>query len=134
MASNAQFSRQLKSFVKLSSKTGQKDTRKIALSGLRTVQVESRVDEGTLRGNWNVALDSVDTGIDEGAGSDTQQGAVDTEAFNKGSIVISNFKNGQQINITNNMPYAGKLNTEDAYITKGLKNMERAAKQLRDRV
>lgn len=131
---NDKFIKQIKKFAKLSAKTAEKDTRKIALVGLGTVMKMSRVDEGTFRGNWNTAINSVDNSIDKDVKDSANQGQVDQRAFDKGSVEISKFKNGDDINVSNNMPYSGKLNMEDGYISVGLKTMERAAKQLRGKV
>ena len=101
MASNAQFSGQLEGFVKLSEKIGQDEVRKIALTGLSLVTKRSPVDKGTFKGNWNVALENPNLDINE----DRRV----SQAIQEGEAEIRKFKKGELLWISNNMPYADKL-------------------------
>lgn len=81
-------------------------TRKVALAALSTVTTETPVDTGRARSNWLVALDSPRRDVIESYGKDGSAEA----ATASGSAVISGYRNGQAIYITNNLPYIGRLN------------------------
>ena len=104
MASNAKFVAQIKAFGKLSAKTANQETRKLALAGLKGVVEKSPVDEGTFKGNWNVGIDKTDESTDTSK-KDKTGGQTQSE----GGAIIGRFKNGQDIIISNNMPYGNKL-------------------------
>ncbi len=101
------FTSQLKKYERLIEKQASKEVRKLALGGLTYVTEESRVDEGTFRGNWNVAINTIDNTVDESRRDNP---------IPRGNAQINKYDNGDEINISNNMPYAGKLDAEDAYI------------------
>ncbi len=105
MANNAKFAKQIKAFGKLSAKTANQETRKLALGvGLKGVVMKSPVDEGTFRGNWNVGLDNTDLSTDE-----EKQDKSGSSTISEGGAIIGRFKNGQSINISNNLPYGNRL-------------------------
>jgi hypothetical protein len=103
MASNAKFIAQINKFAKLSAKTANEETRKVALVGLSGVVNKSPVEEGTLRGNWNVGINNTDTSIDTG-----KKDKVGSQTISQGGSIIGRFKNGENIIISNNLPYAQK--------------------------
>lgn len=79
--------------------------RKCALAVDASVVIATPVGEGRARGNWQVALNAPATGeLDvkdpSGAG-----------AIAQGKAVIAGYqRSGGSINITNNLPYIGRLN------------------------
>jgi len=106
---NRKFARQIKAFGKLSAKEANKETRRLALAGLKGVITKSPVDEGTFKGNWNVGINNSDNSIDDDRDDSTPLGSFDASLFNDGSTIIGTFKNGQNIAISNNMPYGNRL-------------------------
>lgn len=81
-------------------------TRKVALGVLSTVTSSTPVDTGRARSNWLVALDAPRRDVVESYGP---EGAADA-ATAEGSAIISNYRNGQAIYLTNNLAYIGRLN------------------------
>jgi len=106
---NKAFERQLQKYLKVSTKTGTKEIRTVALDVLKGVMRKSPVDNGTFKGNWNVGLNNIDSSVNENFKSDSKFGSFNAEKFSEGSSVISGFKSGQSINISNALPYANKL-------------------------
>jgi hypothetical protein len=104
MASNAKFISQINKFAKLSAKTANEETRKAALVGLSGVVTKSPVDEGTFRGNWNVGIDNADTSVNYD--KKDKQGSM---TVSEGGAVIGRFRNGDNIVISNNLPYGNRL-------------------------
>jgi hypothetical protein len=79
--------------------------RKVALKIDATVVLATPVDTGRARSNWQVELNKPAVGTVEAM----EAGA----AINKGKDVISRYEGGTpgaSINITNNLPYIGRLN------------------------
>lgn len=88
-------------------------TRKVALAADQAVVMETPVDTGRARSNWIAALGAApDTVIDAYApGEGGNTGAENTQAaINQGEAVISGYQSGQEIHITNNLPYIQRLN------------------------
>ena len=104
MANNAKFIKQIKAFSKLSAEEANKETRRLALVGLKGVITKSPVDEGTFRGNWNVGINNSDDSIDK-----SNQDKAGTKTFTEGGAIVGQFKNGQNIVISNNLPYGNRL-------------------------
>ena len=102
---NAKFVKQIKTFGKLSAKTANQETRKLAFGiGLKGVVMKSPVDDGTFRGNWNVGIDRADLST-----SEDKQDKAGSNTISEGGTIIGQFKNGQNINISNNLPYSNRL-------------------------
>lgn len=81
-----------------------KAIRTASLKILRSLTVISPVDTGRFKGNWQVTIRQRAEGIietEDKSGSGT---------FAKGSLVISRQRNFQDIWISNNLPYAERLN------------------------
>jgi hypothetical protein len=104
MAKNTLFKAQIKKFAKLSAKTANEEVRKVALVGLSGVIEKTPVDQGVLKGNWNVGIDSADLSIDK-----SKQDKEGSSTYSEGGAVIGRFKNGDDIMISNNMPYANRI-------------------------
>ena len=103
--SNAKFAKQIKAFGKVAEKTANQETRKLALGiGLKGVVMKSPVDEGTFRGNWNVGIDNADLST-----SEDKQDKAGSTTISEGGAIIGRFKNGQNIVISNNLPYGNRL-------------------------
>jgi hypothetical protein len=76
--------------------------RQITLSLQKKVIEKSPVDEGGVKGNWNVALNLIDTAnYSDDKGGDT--------AIARALGELINFKPGDSIFITNNKPYIAAL-------------------------
>lgn len=88
-------------------------TRQTALAVDQTVVMATPVDEGRARSNWQVRAGIAPSEVIEpyapGKGGST--GAQNTQAaLDQGKIAISSAAPGQEIHITNNLPYIGPLN------------------------
>ena len=79
--------------------------RKIALETYSKIVQKSPVDTGRLRGNWNVGINNEDT--TEQPADDGKFGSIPNPA--KALSALSEFKLGDRILITNNLPYVHKL-------------------------
>lgn len=83
----------------------------VGLQSIRGVVLKSPVDTGRFKGNWNLGIGDADESIDAN-GVDQAGGATITRA--SGSLqAYASFENFPVIHITNNLPYAGRL--EDGY-------------------
>lgn len=87
--------------------------RKTALAVDQTVVMATPVDEGRARANWQVRAGIAATDVippyAPGKGGSTS--AQNTQAaLEQGKIAISSAQPGQEIHITNNLPYIGPLN------------------------
>lgn len=76
---------------------------KIGIDILRRVILKTPVDTGRLRGNWLVAIGSPATGT---VSRSDKEG---DEAIREGSAVITGLSEAQAIHITNNLPYAARI-------------------------
>lgn len=82
--------------------------RKVAIEVLSSVVLKSPVDTGRFRGNWNVAYGGIDYSTDS---AEDKNGSA---AIYRGvSYLLSSNLPGATIYITNNLPYAHRL--EDGY-------------------
>lgn len=87
--------------------------RKVALAADQAVVMGTPVDTGRARSNWIAQIGSAPSGTIEPyapgeAGSTT--GANSQAAIDQAEAVISGYNNGQEIHITNNLPYIQRLN------------------------
>lgn len=76
---------------------------KITIEAANIVILKSPVDTGRFRGNWNVTIGSIDY---------TTNDALDPSGDNfrrKAEFTISDFDVGQVLYISNNLPYARRL-------------------------
>jgi lysophospholipase L1-like esterase len=87
--------------MRKSQKAGNDEVRSIALKGLGLVVTKTPFDEGTAKGNWNVAIDS----INESTDLDRKE----SEALFAGDSVIGSYNDDNEINISNALPYANRL-------------------------
>jgi hypothetical protein len=78
-------------------------TKKIALEALNKVVMRSPVDTGRFRANWNVSFGSPDLAITENKDKPGQ------ETIAKGGSLIGSLDRLNQIWISNNLPYANRL-------------------------
>lgn len=83
----------------------QQVTQKVALQALRGVVMKSPVDTGRFRGNWTVSVDVKDTSITDA----TDKGGGETIA--KGAALIGALPPYRVVWISNNLPYARRLET-----------------------
>ena len=87
--------------------------RRVALAADQAVVMGTPVDTGRARSNWIAQIGSAPSGTVEPyapgeAGSTT--GANSQAAMDQAEAVISGYNNGQEIHITNNLPYIQRLN------------------------
>lgn len=76
---------------------------KVAMELLSRVVMKSPVDTGRFRGNWTISLNAPDLSVTDGV--DPSGGATIT----RGSSVITGMREPQVIYVSNNLPYAQRL-------------------------
>ena len=87
--------------------------RKVALAADQAVVMGTPVDTGRARSNWIAQIGSASSGtVDAYAPgeSGSTAGANTQAAIDQAEAVISGYNNGQEIHITNNLPYIQRLN------------------------
>lgn len=99
----ARFSKQVEAFVKAAEGRANEVVRKAALGILANVVTASPVDTGRFRGNWQVGIGdrpagTLDSEDKEGSGTVSREGAK-----------LEGVAVGETIYITNNLPYARRL-------------------------
>jgi len=88
-------------------------TRKVALAADQAVVMGTPVDTGRARSNWIAALGGPASEVIEAyaPGEEGSTEAANTQAaLDQGAAVISGYRSGQEIHITNNLPYIQRLN------------------------
>ncbi len=88
-------------------------TRKVAVAVDGAVVLATPVDTGRARSNWQVEIDSAASGTIEAhvPGKEGSTGGPNAQmAMDLGKERIADYKSGQTIHITNNLPYIGRLN------------------------
>jgi hypothetical protein len=98
-----QFALDLAKFAEKAGRNADLVVRKVGIDVLSSVVLKSPVDTGRFRANWNVALGSPDYGTSEAA--DKSGGG----AIARGVAGLSGFSAGGVAYITNNLPYAQRL-------------------------
>lgn len=78
---------------------------KVAIEAFTRVIMRSPVDTGRFRGNWQVQIGSIPDGV---LALDDRDG---TATVSKATAAAQQFKPGQMIYLTNNLPYAQRLET-----------------------
>lgn len=78
-------------------------TQKIALEALNKVVMRSPVDTGRFRANWNVSFGNPDLAITE------NKDKPGTETIAKGGALIESLDRLNRVWISNNLPYANRL-------------------------
>lgn len=78
-------------------------TKKVAMELLSRVVMKSPVDTGRFRGNWTVSLNAPDISVTDGV--DPSGGAT----IARGSSVITGMREPQVVYVSNNLPYAQRL-------------------------
>lgn len=78
-------------------------TQKLAMQALRGVVMKSPVDSGRFRGNWNVSVDVANMTISDTL--DKSGGAT----IAKGSTIVEALPPYRAVWITNNLPYARRI-------------------------
>ena len=118
MAEGSNFSLDISRWVERSKGNADLVVRKVALEVLTRVVMMSPVDTGRFRGNWTVSIGSVDSSVSAEDKSRVlgaivpASGDVDPSGgatIARGSAVIPGASAGQSIFITNNLPYARRL-------------------------
>lgn len=97
------FAQQIKKFNTLTEEKASRVLRRSALDVLRRVIIRSPVDTGRFRGNWVVGLSQ--PGVAESGALDKVGGVTINNGMNK----LQGAKFGMNVFITNNLPYALRL-------------------------
>jgi hypothetical protein len=110
----SQFSRRIRAVGKRVEVNTDKLTRQVALVADQTVVLSTPVDEGRARSNWIVSLGSPALSEREpyapGSKLGLSEGGNASGAIAQGQGVIAARKSGQDIFISNNVPYISDLN------------------------
>lgn len=78
--------------------------REIALDVVEHVSQGTPVDSGQASGNWKTRIGSPETGYDPGPSAGPPKSYAEAQA------ALANLQHGQDVYITNNVPYIGLLN------------------------
>lgn len=104
--------------------------RRVALAVDGAVVIATPVDTGRARSNWIVNIGSPSTEVIpayvEGKGGSAGAAAA-RAALDQGSATIAGYQKGQEIHITNNLPYISRLN--DGYSAQAPGNFVQIAVQ-----
>ncbi len=102
-----QFGRKMRVTGELVEKNTEKLVRKVALAVDASVVLATPVDTGRARANWQVEINNAADGtLNEP--SDPGSGA--RQAIEDGKKTVEQYKIGDTIHITNNLPYIARLN------------------------
>lgn len=107
------FSRRIDILADRVEENADKLVRKVALAADQAVVSGTPVDKGRARSNWIVTINSPATetidAYSEGSKGSTGEANI-TAATSQAESVISGYRNGDEIHITNNLTYIGRLN------------------------
>lgn len=104
MADLRQFAGRIRVTGKRVEDNAQALVRKVAVAVDGAVVIATPVDTGRARANWQVAIGATPTGVVDAVDKSGQA------AISQGESVISRYKGGDTVHITNNLPYIGRLN------------------------
>jgi len=107
------FSRRMRLVARRVEVNSDRLVRKTALAIDQAVVLGTPVDTGRARSNWLVEVGSArsDTIEPYAPGSGRSTESRNTEAaLDQGRSAVARYQNGQEIHITNNLPYISKLN------------------------
>lgn len=125
-----EFKIDLEEFFRKTKKTYETRLREATIQAYKTGIQESRVHTGQFRLNWNVRLGFVDPNTKGKPDATPQKGMLPTSAewqLSGVQAVTAQLKAGRlgSIYISNNLPYAKKLNEEDNYLDKMISNAKK---------
>lgn len=113
MASLNDFSKRIRIRARRVTEGADRLVRKVAIAADQAVVSATPVDTGRARSNWIVAMNSpasqVIRAYAPGKSGDSAQ-KNEAAAVAQGQAVISGYKSGNEIHITNNLAYIGELN------------------------
>lgn len=101
---NEQFKRDFAKLLSKAGKNAEKVVRKVALDLQTSVAYKTPVDDGRLRGNWQLSVGEPASG-ELGKEGANQSGLVNS-TLAKGRTQANAYQSGQTIWIVNNLPYA----------------------------
>jgi hypothetical protein len=84
-------------------------TKKVALATDASVVISTPVDTGRARSNWVAEIGAPASGVVEPYALNNPSGSAQA-AIAQAQAVVGGYKTGQEIHITNNLDYIGKLN------------------------
>jgi hypothetical protein len=102
------FSKLINDFALKTPKHADKVIKKAALELFSKVIMDTPVDTGRLRANWNVSIGSADESIDDNA-SDKSRSKSGSSTCKKAEEKLKADKTYMPIFLTNNMPYVKKI-------------------------
>lgn len=113
MGTLSDFSRRIKIIAQGVETNTDRLVRKVALVADQAIVSGTPVDTGRARSNWVAQIGSAASGDIEpyAPGEAGETGAANAQAaMDQAAGVIAGYKSGQEIHITNNLPYIGRLN------------------------
>jgi hypothetical protein len=117
MARKRRFSRDINDFITKTGFRADVVLRKVGLDAFAGVLQHSPVDQGRFRGNWRIGINETDLTITEdvparSAGTKHKDPPTPAEVA-YGNVAVLSAEFGDTIHITNNLPYAKRL--EEGY-------------------
>lgn len=101
MASESQtFGLDIAKFVEKAKAAPEQVVRKVGLDLAASIVRKSPVDTGRFRANWNVAFGQIDPSVSHGADK------TGSATLARANIVLDGWQGGQDIYLTNSLPYA----------------------------
>lgn len=113
MASLSEFSKRMVLRGRQVADNTDKLVRKVALAADQAIVMRTPVDTGRARANWIVNIGSAAPDVIEAyaPGKDGNTAAANTQAaLDQAEATIKNYVGGNEIHITNNLPYIQRLN------------------------
>lgn len=80
-----------------------KTVRATAMAAMRALVMETPVDTGRAKNNWNADINAVDA-------STTEEANPNADGTGKISVALGSYKSGDTVFISNNLPYIRRLN------------------------
>lgn len=113
MSKDNSFSLSLQAFVNQTGRNAETVLREATLAMLGGILETSPVDTGRFRGNWNVGIENPDRTVTDknypGGTPAARGAAAAAEALTRGQAVLAGFVSGEQIWLSNNLPYSIEL-------------------------
>lgn len=113
MSKSGAFSLSLAKFVEQTGRNADQVIRQATLQLLGSILLRSPVDTGRFRGNWNAGIDQPNRATNDrvypGGTPEARGAAASAEAQVRARTVLNTFTSGEQIWLSNGLPYAIEL-------------------------
>lgn len=128
VSAGASFSADISQFVRKSQLNANLVMRSLAMQAYTGVLIRSPVDEGRFRGSWRVGIQAPDLSVESegsaGAAEGTRKGSPMTaQEAQKAENALRTVSIGDTVYVTNNLPYAKRLEDGHSGQTEGPNNI-----------